>query len=207
MLLLHFLSFSSPSLLLLLLLTGLPSVALHRARSAHHMSSFSRTAQSQVCPPHVFLQSHCTEPGLPATGLPSVALHGVRSARHRLPSVALHGARSAHHRSSFSPTARGQVCPPQVFLQSHCTGPGLPTTGLPSVPLHGARSAHHRSSFSPTARGQVCPYGSSPSLPVDHFSMLSHTGDFKIGTRVATVPGAWRYRTSAAPGRPGDSIL
>ena len=33
------------------------------------------------------------------------------------------------------------------------------------------------------------------------------TSDFKIGTPVATLPGAWRYRVSAGTGRPGVSIL
>ena len=31
--------------------------------------------------------------------------------------------------------------------------------------------------------------------------------DLKIGTPVATLPGAWRYRVSAGTGRPGVSIL
>ena len=39
------------------------------------------------------------------------------------------------------------------------------------------------------------------------FSGLSHTSDLKIGTPVATLPGAWRYRVSAGTGRPGVSIL
>ena len=39
------------------------------------------------------------------------------------------------------------------------------------------------------------------------FSGLSHTSDFKIGTPVATLPGAWHYRVSAVTGRPGVSIL
>ena len=39
------------------------------------------------------------------------------------------------------------------------------------------------------------------------FSGLSHTSDFKIGTPVATLPGAWRCRVSAGTGRPGFSIL
>ena len=33
------------------------------------------------------------------------------------------------------------------------------------------------------------------------------TSDLKIGTPVATLPGAWRYRVSAETGRPGVSIL
>ena len=32
------------------------------------------------------------------------------------------------------------------------------------------------------------------------FSGLSHTSDLKIGTPVATLPGAWRYRVSARTG-------
>ena len=35
----------------------------------------------------------------------------------------------------------------------------------------------------------------------------SHTSDFKTGTPVATLPGAWHYRVSAGTGRPGASIL
>ena len=35
----------------------------------------------------------------------------------------------------------------------------------------------------------------------------SHTHDLKIGTPVATLPGAWRYRVSAGTGQPGVSIL
>ena len=39
------------------------------------------------------------------------------------------------------------------------------------------------------------------------FSGSSHTSDFKIGTPVATLPGAWRCRVSAGTGRPGVSML
>ena len=39
------------------------------------------------------------------------------------------------------------------------------------------------------------------------FSGSSHTSDLKIGTPVATLPGAWRYRVSAGTGRSGVSIL
>ena len=34
-----------------------------------------------------------------------------------------------------------------------------------------------------------------------------HTVDFKNGTPMATLPGAWRYRVSAGNGRPGVSIM
>ena len=39
------------------------------------------------------------------------------------------------------------------------------------------------------------------------FSGSSHTSDLKIGTPVATLPGAWRYRVRTGTGRPGVSIL
>ena len=39
------------------------------------------------------------------------------------------------------------------------------------------------------------------------FSGSGHTSDFKIGTPVATLQGAWRYRVNAGTGRPGVSIL
>ena len=48
--------------------------------------------------------------------------------------------------------------------------------------------------------------GSNPTC-VGIFSGSSQTSDLKIGTPVATLPGAWRYRVSAGTGRPGVSIL
>ena len=48
--------------------------------------------------------------------------------------------------------------------------------------------------------------GSNPACD-GIFSGLSHTSDLKIGTPVATLPGAWRYRVSTGTGRPGVSIL
>ena len=39
------------------------------------------------------------------------------------------------------------------------------------------------------------------------FSGWSHTSDLKIGTPVATLPGAWRYRVSTGTGRLGVSML
>ena len=45
------------------------------------------------------------------------------------------------------------------------------------------------------------------SLLQQDFSMLSHTCDLKIGTPVATLTGAWRYKVSAGTGRPDSSIL
>ena len=48
--------------------------------------------------------------------------------------------------------------------------------------------------------------GSNP-VCAGNFSGSSHTSDLKIGTPVATLPGAWRYSISAGTGRPGVSIL
>ena len=39
------------------------------------------------------------------------------------------------------------------------------------------------------------------------FSGSSHTCDLKLGTPIATLSGAWRYRVSAGTGQPGVSIL
>ena len=47
--------------------------------------------------------------------------------------------------------------------------------------------------------------GSNPAC-AGIFSGSSHTSDSKIGTPVATLPGAWRYRVSTGTGRPGVSI-
>ena len=38
------------------------------------------------------------------------------------------------------------------------------------------------------------------------FRWLSHTSDLKIGTPVATLPGAWCYRVSAGTGWPNDWV-
>ena len=36
------------------------------------------------------------------------------------------------------------------------------------------------------------------------FSGSNHTNDFKIGTPVTTLPGAWHYIVSAGTGQPGS---
>ena len=48
--------------------------------------------------------------------------------------------------------------------------------------------------------------GSNPACD-GIFSGSSHTSDLKIGTPVATLPGAWPFRVSTGTGRPGVSIL
>ena len=48
--------------------------------------------------------------------------------------------------------------------------------------------------------------GSNPAC-AGIFAGSSHTSDSKIGTAVATLPGAWCYRISAETGRPDVSIL
>ena len=48
--------------------------------------------------------------------------------------------------------------------------------------------------------------GSNP-ICAGIFLGSSHTSDSKIGTPVATLPGAWRYRVSTGTGQPGVSIL
>ena len=48
--------------------------------------------------------------------------------------------------------------------------------------------------------------GSNPAC-AEIFLGSSHTSDLKIGTPVATLPGAWRCRISAGSGQPGVSVL
>ena len=48
--------------------------------------------------------------------------------------------------------------------------------------------------------------GSNPACD-GIFSGSSHTSDLKIGTPVATLPGAWRSRVNTGTGGPGVSIL
>ena len=47
--------------------------------------------------------------------------------------------------------------------------------------------------------------GSNPAC-AGIFSGSSHTSDFKIGTPVSTLPGAWCNRVSTGTGRPSVSI-
>ena len=56
-----------------------------------------------------------------------------------------------------------------------------------------------------SASGEEDP-GFESRLRLD-FSGSIHTSDLEIGTPVATLPGAWRYRVNAGTGRPGVSIL
>ena len=52
--------------------------------------------------------------------------------------------------------------------------------------------------------------GCDSCLLLRDFSGSSHTSDLnklKVGTPVATLPGAWRYRVSAGTGWPGVSML
>ena len=59
--------------------------------------------------------------------------------------------------------------------------------------------------LSGTPREREVP-GSNPAS-AGIFSGSGHTSDLKIGTPVATLPDAWRYRVSTGTGRPGVSIL
>ena len=54
--------------------------------------------------------------------------------------------------------------------------------------------------------GLVVKTGSNPPC-AGIFSGSSHTSDLKIGTPVATLPGAWYYRVNTGTGWPGVSIL
>ena len=55
--------------------------------------------------------------------------------------------------------------------------------------------------------GRAADPGFDSRLSRGDFSRLSLTSDLKIGTPVATLPGAWRYRISAGTGWPDVSIL
>ena len=63
---------------------------------------------------------------------------------------------------------------------------------------------HYLQSFQPNS---FCQYPRFKSHLHQDFSGWSHTSDVKIGTPVATLPGAWRYSISPGTGRPGVSIL
>ena len=54
---------------------------------------------------------------------------------------------------------------------------------------------------------RVVDLGLIRTFTMDFFSMSSHTSDWKIGTLVATLPGAWCYRIITGTGWPGVSVL
>ena len=86
-----------------------------------------------------------------------------------------------------------------VSVSARWNSPG--GCGGPSVPLTASLAEWLRR---PPQERKVP--GSNPAC-AGIFSGSSHTSDLKIGTPVATLPGAWRYRVSAGTGRPGVSIL
>ena len=49
--------------------------------------------------------------------------------------------------------------------------------------------------------------GSNPTFHEGIFCGTSHTSDLKIGTQVATLPGAWQFWVSAGTGWPSVSKL
>ena len=73
--------------------------------------------------------------------------------------------------------------------------------------ITGSLSCYHLTGLvKATAFGADDP-GFNSCLRHGDFSGSSHASDLKIGTPVATLPGAWRYRVSTGTGWPGVSIL
>ena len=61
--------------------------------------------------------------------------------------------------------------------------------------------------WNPAASSGAEDPGSDSRLHRGDFSELSHTSDSKMGTPVATLPGAWHCMVSAGTGWPCVSIL
>ena len=79
-----------------------------------------------------------------------------------------------------------------IQLKTH-NGTGVQTYSTPHLVVRGPPRERKIQGLNPACAGI--------------FSGSSHTSDSKIGTPVATLPGAWCYRVSAGTGRPGVSIL
>ena len=77
--------------------------------------------------------------------------------------------------------------------------------GTPDLPLSRRTTASLALWLRRPPRERKVP-GSNPAC-AGIFSGSSQTSDSKIGTPVATLPGAWCYRVSAGTGWPGVSIL
>ena len=92
--------------------------------------------------------------------------------------------------------------------------PFITTVGLDGAGIHVTRPRLQRFLLSDRLVGLVVKglrqerkiRGSNPAGD-GIFPGSSHASDSKIGTPVATLPGAWRYRVSAETGQPGVSIL
>ena len=92
--------------------------------------------------------------------------------------------------------------------------PAHPWRSLTPTQAYGPSGPRHTSSLPDRLVGLVVRRpprerkipGSNPAC-AGIFPGSSHTSDLKIGTPVATLPGAWRYRVSTGTGRPGVSIL
>ena len=89
-------------------------------------------------------------------------------------------------------------------LPVSCSRDARLTTRLPGRSVPGTRPPRWPSGKASASR--AADTGFDSRLCRD-FSGLSHTSDLKIGTPVATLPGAWRYRVSAGTGRLGVSKL
>ena len=105
------------------------------------------------------------------------------------------------------------LSPAQPSRQSSSPGPGLPRLPL-SAEDWGSLPAVHRlvglvvKAYASRAEDPGFESRLRRVLFVFFFPPgSSHTSDLKIGTPVATLPGAWRYRVSARTGRPGVSVL
>ena len=113
----------------------------------------------------------------------------------------------AWSRSSL-PRVTLKTTPILIWLNAdHSQTQGMEWQPLPfSTPLFFRQSVLWccgQSLFRDRLTGQVV---KASALGVD-FSGSSHTSDLKIGTPVATLPGAWHYRVSSGTGQPGVSIL
>ena len=113
-----------------------------------------------------------------------------------------------------------------VCNQSHCQGKSLclqpqtvtlpgkslclqsQTVTLPGQIVVSAITNSHTAQHS-IAQPLITQRSSRVRIPLTpgFFSRSSHTSDFKIGTPVAILPGAWCYRVSAGTGLPGVSML
>ena len=76
-----------------------------------------------------------------------------------------------------------------------------------SVPAHLSNDVRLFGLVVKASVSSVAHLGLIPTCGVGLFSGSSHTSDLEIGTPVATLPGAWRYRVSAGTGWTGVSIL
>ena len=162
------------------------------------------------CVTGVLLRLPCVKPGVIGYSCgyhaPSLALHGYSCGYHA-PSLALQGYSCGYHAPSLAlqGSKLGLFSPASAYFPLGSTF----DLQLPSQ-CGSTCTCRRRSTPSMTASLALVVMASVTGAEDSGFEIRlrrDFTSDFKIGTPLATLSGAWHCRVSTGTGRPGVSIL